>query len=170
MSYTHPHGQPQGAAKMVTNQLREAMIAEIIAINGYQEHILNSNMPEINAVWQHIMEDEKRHYTMFLTLLRKYDPAEYRMYQQVQNEHEPGRRSPLQPYRPIYSQQIILNNIRADIKGELEAVILYEHEEEGVSQRDIRETFQSIADEEKEHTEHLTALLQKYETYSRRSE
>lgn len=169
MSNTHPYGQPQGAAKSVTNRLREAMIAELIAMNGYQEHILNSNMPEINAVFMHILEDEKRHYNMFLALLRKYDPAEYKMYRQVQKEHEPGRRSPLQPYRPMYSQQIICNNIRADIKGELEAVILYEQGEEDVSQQDIRETFQSIADEEKEHTEHLTALLQTYETYVQRS-
>lgn len=170
MSDTLPHGQPQGAAKSVTNRLRQAMIAELIAMNGYQEHILHSNMPEINAVFQHILEDEKRHYNMFLALLRKYDPAEYRMYRQVQNEPGPGRKSPLQPYRPMYKEQIILNNIRADIKRELEAVILYEQEEDGVSERDIRETFRSIADEEKEHTEHLTALLQIYDAYNWRSE
>ena len=162
MSYTHPFGQPQGTAKMATNFLREAMIGEIIAINGYQEHIANSNMAEINAAWQSIMDDEKKHYGMFMKLLRKYDPVELKMYQ-MHNSARAGMRAPLQPFRPNFDRQIILNNVRMDIKGELEAVILYENEIDNVTQRDIRETLQAVADEEKGHTEHLTALLLKYD-------
>lgn len=41
MSYTNPEGQPQGYSYYFTNLLREALIAEIIAINGYEEHIAN---------------------------------------------------------------------------------------------------------------------------------
>ncbi len=59
MSYTNPHGQPQGVVKFVTNELREILIGEIIAINGYAEHIANSNMEDINAAWKSIMGDEK---------------------------------------------------------------------------------------------------------------
>ncbi|WP_461613229.1 hypothetical protein [Clostridium sp. Marseille-QA1073] len=33
MSYTNPHGQPQGVAILDTNKLREILIAEICAIN-----------------------------------------------------------------------------------------------------------------------------------------
>ena len=163
MSYTHPNGQPQGVARTTTNKLREAMIAEVIAINGYKEHIENSNNADINAAWQEIMGDEKKHYGMFLTLLRKYDPIEYKMYQQ-NKKYMIGPKSPIQFFRPEYDRQIILNNLRKDIKGELEAIILYEHLEESIPQKDIRKTFQAIADEEKEHTEKLTALLLKYDT------
>lgn len=162
MSYTHPFGQPQGVARTPSNLLRESLIAEIIAINGYQEHIAHSDMPDINAVWQSIMDDEKKHYGMFLTLLRKYDPAEHAQYMQHQKQRF-GTKSPMQLYRSMYDQQIILNNIRVDIKGELEAVILYEHQIQLVPQRDTRQTLQVIADEEKGHTEHLTALLLKYD-------
>lgn len=38
----------------------------------------------------------------------------------------------MQLYNPSYDKQIILNNIREDIKGELEAVILYEEEIEAI--------------------------------------
>ncbi len=162
MSYTHPLGQPQGAARTPSNLLRESLIAELIAINGYQEHIADSDMPDVNAAWQSIMEDEKKHYGMFLTLLRKYDPAEYAACLQ-HRQVKPTPRSPMQLYRPAYDRQIILNNIREDIKGELEAVILYEHQVQLISQRDIRQTLQSIADEEKGHTEHLTRVLLKYD-------
>lgn len=162
MSYTHPYGQPQGVARTAANILREAMIAEIDAINGYRKHIENSNMSEINTAWQSIMDDEKKHYGMFIELLRKYDSVEYGMYQQ-DKKYRLGPRFPMQPFRPEYDRQIILNNLREDIKGELEAIILYEYQKELIPQRDVRDTLQRVADEEKGHTEHLTALLLKYD-------
>ncbi len=60
MSYTNPYGQTQGTARKITNRLREIMIAELIAINGYQGHIANSYMKSVNEVWYHIMQDEKK--------------------------------------------------------------------------------------------------------------
>jgi len=66
MSYTHPNGQPQGMSRQFTNKLREILIGEIIAINGYQSHIANSNIEEINYVWHSIMLDEKKHYGWIL--------------------------------------------------------------------------------------------------------
>jgi rubrerythrin len=163
MSYTTEYGQPQGVARLVTNKLREAMIAEIIAINGYERHIANSSMREINSAWHTIMDDEKKHYGMFLTLLRKYDPEQYKAYQQFINA-APGIRSSMQTYVPDYDRQLILNNIRYDIKGELEASILYEDLAEQVSQHDVKSTLLSISAEEKGHVEHLTRLLLKYDT------
>ncbi len=59
MSYTKSHGQPQGIAILDTNKLREILIAEIVAINGYAEHIANSNMEDVNKVWKGIMIGEK---------------------------------------------------------------------------------------------------------------
>jgi hypothetical protein len=48
MSYTNPQGQPQGTARHFINKLREILIAEVIAINGYQSHIAHSDIEEIN--------------------------------------------------------------------------------------------------------------------------
>lgn len=162
MSYTHPNGQPQGTAHEITNKLRELLIGEIIAINGYQSHIENSNIEDINNEWQKIMEDEKKHYGMLLGLLRKYDPEEYKSYL----EHKtalPDIRAATQKYVPNLYNQIILNNIRYDIKGELEAVILYEEELTKFTHKDIRDAVKTIIKEEKGHTEHLTRLLLKYD-------
>jgi len=162
MSYTNPLGQPQGIADKITNKLRQIIAAEVIAINGYQKHIADSNMADINEVWHHIMLDEKRHYSLALNLLRKYDQTEYK-YSLEMHGVNTAFKSPMQIYKPNYDKQIILNNLRADVKGELEAVILYEDELSEFSQKDIRTTLQSIIDDEKEHTEHLTKVLYKYD-------
>ncbi len=163
MSYTYTYGQPQGIARLFTNKLREALIAEIIAINGYTEHIANSNMQEINAALKSIMSDEKKHYSIFLTLLRKYDPDQYKNYLEFEKVGI-GPRQPLQIYVPNYDKQIILNNIREDIKGEFEAVILYEDLAALVPIHDIRDAFLTISNDEKGHAEHLTELILKYDT------
>jgi rubrerythrin len=163
MSYTYPSGQPQGTARKITNKLREIMIAEIVAINGYQSHIANSSMLSINEAWHRIMLDEKRHYDIALDLLRKYDPAQYKA-SLIQHDDLLSPKTPLQSYTPCYDRQIILNNIRDDIKGELEAVILYEEEIDAfTSYKDIKTALQSIINDEKEHAEHLTQILKKYE-------
>lgn len=162
MSYTHPYGQPQGIALLDTNKLREILIAEIDAINGYAEHIANSNVEEINKAWKSIMGDEKKHYGMILTLLRKYDPAQFQAYKENIGR-KLGPKSPMQEYIPNYDIQIILNNIREDIKGELEAVILYEQELSMLPYQDVRDALYSIINEEKGHAEHLTQLLLKYD-------
>ncbi len=163
MSYTYPSGHPQGTARKVTNRLREIMIAELMAINGYQSHIANSNMINVNEVWQHIMLDEIRHYETVHNLLRKYDPVHSKA-SLAQREDYLRPKSPMQLYNPSYDKQIILNNIREDIKGELEAVVLYEEQIEAYSSyKDIKNAIQSIIDDEKEHTEHLNQVLKKYE-------
>lgn len=98
---------------------------------------------------------------MLLTLLRKYDPVEYEKYNLHKGESL-ATKTPMQTYKPDYDTQIILNNIRQDIKGELEAVILYEQHLVEFNQRD-RQVFYTIASDEKEHTEHLTEILLKYD-------
>lgn len=161
MSYTSPHSQSQGMAKKITTRLRHIIIAEITAINSYQNHISNSNMSEINAAWHHIMLDEKRHFDLAINLLRRYDDIEFKYF--IEKHELKTVKSAMQPYRPAYDKQIILNNLREDIKGELEAVILYEEELAEFTQKDIRTALQIIINDEKEHTEHLTEVLLKYD-------
>ncbi|WP_313131226.1 ferritin family protein [Anaerocolumna sp.] len=163
MSYTNPKGQPQGIAILDTNKLREILISEIDAINGYEEHIANSNMEDINEVWKYIIEDEKKHYGLILSLLRKYDPMQYQAYREHINI-KAGPKSPMQTYTPDYNKQLILNNIREDIKGEFEAVLLYEQHLASMPYPDIQNVLYTIINEEKGHAEHLTLLLLKYDT------
>lgn len=161
MSYTSPNGQPQGYANSSVNKVREALMSEVIAINGYAEHIANSNMQVVNDVWKRIMQDEKDHFGMFLELIRKYDPVEYQQYQIHMRENVTV--TPVQSYNPSYDKQLILNNIRSDIKGELEAIVLYEQHQDEIPHQDIKDTFEKVMNDEKSHTEHLTNLLLKYD-------
>lgn len=162
MSYTVLHGQPQGTPYYFVDKIREALIAEIYAMNGYTTHIANSNMEEINQVWANILQDEKDHYGMFLGLVHKYDPEEYQLYLKHAQDNIPV--TPMQSYKPDYDRQVILNNVREDIKGELEAVILYDQLWNEMPYEDIKAVFLYVINAEKEHAEHLTQVLLRYDT------
>lgn len=162
MSYTYPSGQPQGVAQQFINKLREILISEVIAMNGYQTHIANSDIKEINDAWHSIMLDEKKHYGWVLKLLRKYDPEQYKQFLAHKDDNS-GSKTPVQLHSSQSDGAVILNYLRDDIKGELEAVILYESELKKYPYRDIRTTLQTVIKEEKGHAEHLTRLLLKYD-------
>jgi rubrerythrin len=161
MSYTTSK-MPQGFPYCWTNMIREAMIGELVAINDYREHIAKSNVKDINEVWYHIMEDEKRHYGIFLELLRKYDPQEAEKYKEALEHVNLTKKEEIPPCK-ISSQECILNLIRNDIKGELEAVILYEQHMLQIPNKEVKEVYYEIIGDEKEHTEELTLLLMKYD-------
>jgi rubrerythrin len=162
VSYTELNGQPQGIPCFFIDKIREALIAEIVAINGYAKHIANSNTEAINKVWNGIMADEKEHYGMFLTLIHKYDPTQYQLY--IKHSQDIIPVTPMQPYKPEYDKQLILNNVREDAKGELEAVILYDQIWNEAPYQDIKDVFQYVINAEKEHVEHLTRVLLRYDT------
>ena len=109
------------------------------------------------------MEDEKKHYDMIITLLRKYDPNQYKGYKEHTGDKS-GPKSPMQTFKPDYDKQIILNNVREDIKGEFEAVILYEQLVSSIPIQEVRSVIYSIINDEKSHSEHLTQLLLKYDS------
>ncbi len=159
MSYTTA-GQPQGKAMSYTNLIREAMIGEIVAINGYRYHIASTDNKELRELWHHIMEDEKKHYGMFLELLRYYDKEEYKRYMKAKKDVKITG-TIKEDYSPEISKGILLNFLREDIKGELEAVILYEEHLLKIPYADIRNVFSNIINDEKEHTEELTIALLK---------
>jgi rubrerythrin len=108
------------------------------------------------------MLDEKKHYGWILSLLRKYDPDQYRQFLEHRRDGA-GAKEPLcLETQPDYFYAV-LNNIREDIKGELEAVVLYEAECSEFPHKDIRTILHAIIVEEKGHAEHLTELLLKYD-------
>lgn len=162
MSYTVPGGQPQGKPVFVVSKLREAMVAEISAINQYTQHIANSNIEEFNKVWRAILHDEKKHYGMFLTLLRKYDPVQYEAYLYFKNASIETNRAFL-TYKPEYDNQLMLNMVREDIKGELETSVLYDQYAFEIACPDVSHTFSIISRDEKFHAEHLTRLMLTYD-------
>ncbi|MDS0525979.1 ferritin-like domain-containing protein [Clostridium sp. SHJSY1] len=164
MSYTTMR-QPQGVPVFQTNLIREAMIGEIVAINDYNKHIADSNIGEINEIWEHIMKEEKKHYNMFFEVLRRYDHVQLHKFKETKEHMQIKGERYHDLYCPKYSNELILNNLRNDIKGELEAVILYENNLMQISSSDVRKVFNEIIADEKEHAEELTIVLNKYDSH-----
>ncbi|MCM1988157.1 ferritin-like domain-containing protein [Oceanirhabdus seepicola] len=167
MSYTVHNGQPQGIANNNSNFLREALIGEIVAINDYSHHIALCPINEVSKVLTHIMQEEKKHYGMFLELIRKNDDMQMEKYLDIMKNHH-RRRSSQKKYRNTYEGEKIhminlLSFIRQDIKGELEAIISYEHILSKTVDKAIIKTLNDVIGDEKEHVEELTKILMKYD-------
>ena len=142
--------------------IRALMREELQAINQYQRHIEESDIPELNEIWQYIMENEKGHYGMLLELLRRVDLEQAAQYENIKDTGIiiPSK---IQMSPPIVkkSKLEILNNIRNDIRLELEAVNEYEAFIIKAPISPILQIITTINQDEKEHIEQLTkALLQ----------
>lgn len=165
MSYT-TSAQPQGKALNIQGFLREALISEIVAINGYSKHIDDISIAEIKELLHHIMEDEKRHYGMFLEALRKYDKEEFEVYLEA-IEHVEIKDKPL---KKTYHENKkltaykILNKIREDIKGEYEAILLYDYIITQIDDKEITKILKEISKDEKEHVEELTLAIMRLDS------
>lgn len=56
------------------DMLREDLIAELQAINQYQEHILDLENEEAVNTLEHIVKEEKEHVAELLKLIQNLDP------------------------------------------------------------------------------------------------
>ncbi|EJT6665068.1 ferritin-like domain-containing protein [Clostridium perfringens] len=165
MSYT-TEKQPQGKALDIKGFLREALISEIVAINGYSKHIDEISLVEIKELLHHIMEDEKRHYGQFLEALRRYDKEEFEVYVESVDHVEIKDK----PLKKTYHENkkltaySILNKIRDDIKGEYEAILLYDDLINKIEDKCLVKMIRDITKEEKEHVEELTLALMRLDS------
>ena len=65
------------------DMLREDLIAELQAINQYQEHILDLENEEAVNTLEHIVEEEKEHVAELLRLIQKLDPAQAEKFKRI---------------------------------------------------------------------------------------
>lgn len=161
MSYT-TNRQPQGILINKETFLREGMIAEIVAINDYSKFISLTNNKEIKDIFYHIMEEEKEHYGMFLNALRDIDEDHEELKSEVKDHVDiPSKdKHKYKEYCTIKDMKHeLLMNIREAIKGELEAIVLYEHFIENLCEKDLIKLITKITKDEKEHIEELTLAL-----------
>ncbi|MGL4654881.1 MAG: ferritin family protein [Sarcina sp.] len=161
MSYTTSK-QPQGKARILANFLREAMIGELVGINTYQEHLSCCPIHEIKEIIEHIMLDEKRHFGMLLDLSRKCDCVQFEKAVEV-SDHLSVKCKTLNEHsdKKKINSASLLNKIREDIKGELEAIIAYEDIIFKIDDKDAIKMIEEIVADEKEHVEELTYMLQR---------
>jgi len=65
------------------DMLREDLIAELQAINQYQEHILDLEDEEAVNTLEHIVEEEKEHIAELLRLIQKLDPTQAEKFKRI---------------------------------------------------------------------------------------
>jgi rubrerythrin len=159
MGYTTER-QPEGTAKSVEGFLMEGLIAEIVAINDYSYFIASTDNKELKEFFQEIMEDEKSHYAMFLKALKSIDEEENRLGERAEKHVKISSKGKYSDYTNKFNKNTnLLVNIRDAIKGELEAILLYEHFIINLSDNTISTIIKKVIRDEKEHVEELTRAL-----------
>ncbi|MFQ5925327.1 MAG: hypothetical protein ACE5IE_04965 [Dehalococcoidia bacterium] len=68
------------AVEIDLEMLREDLIAELQAINQYQEHIDTIGDEEARDVLEHIRDDEKEHVAELTKLIQRLDPLQAEMF------------------------------------------------------------------------------------------
>lgn len=161
MSYT-TNRQPQGTITDKVSFLREGMIAEIVAINDYSTFLTLTTNSEVRDILYHIMEEEKEHYGLFLDALRHYDKEQNKLKKEVKKQINIPNKD-FGKYKDLNSSkgkdQNLLLHLRDAIKGELEAIILYETFIANISDTELTTLITKIISDEKEHVEELTLTL-----------
>ncbi len=159
MSYTTER-QPQGIAKSVGDFLREGLVAEVVAINDYSHFIAVTENKELKELFHHIMEDEKRHYAMFLNALRCVDLEQAELQEEAKEHVDISSKEKYKDYTNKYDKDVnLLVTIREGIKGELEAILLYEQFVRNINNDTLIKIINEITRDEKEHVEELTRAL-----------
>ncbi len=148
-----------------TLSIRNLMQAELESINQYERHMQQSDMPELNEIWQYIVENEKGHYGMLLELFRRFDPQQAAQYQNVRNLNiiMPPK---IQTEAAVVKRGNLetLNYIRNDIRLELATANAYEIFLLQVPVSPILQVVNTISQDEKEHIELLTKVLIELDT------
>jgi len=159
MSYSTDR-QPQGIAKGVEGFLREGLVAELVAINDYSHFIAITDNKELKELFHHIMEDEKRHYAMYLNALRCVDPEQAELEEEAREHVDISSKEKYKDYTNKYDKDVnLLVTIREGIKGELEAILLYEQFVRNLNNSTLVKIINEITRDEKEHVEELTRAL-----------
>jgi rubrerythrin len=65
------------------DMLREDLIAELQAINQYQEHVLALENEEAVNTLEHIVEEEKEHVAQLLRLIQNLDPSQAEKFKRI---------------------------------------------------------------------------------------
>lgn len=159
MSYT-TNRQPQGILKNNETFLREGLIAELVAINDYSHFLSLTDNKDIRDIFYHIMKEEKKHYGLFLEALRMTDKEENKLANEVNEDLNISTKGNYKDYLSgKENKNLLLTHIREAIKGELEAIVLYNHFLANIDDKELSVLIKSIEKDEKEHTEELTKAL-----------
>jgi len=146
--------------KGIEGFLREGLIAEAVAINDYSRFIASTENKELKEMFHEIMLDEKRHYSLFLEALRFVDEEQRSLAGKAKENVKISSKEKYKDFAFKYNKDTnILESIREAIKGELEAILLYEEFVSNLESGSIVGVIKEIIRDEKEHSEELTRAL-----------
>ena len=84
MSYSFEEtDEEQLAIEDDLDMLRQDLMAELQAINQYQEHILSLGDEEAATALEHIIEEEKEHVAELLRLIQNLDPTQAEKFKEI---------------------------------------------------------------------------------------
>ncbi|HHV06870.1 MAG TPA: hypothetical protein GXX69_01455 [Firmicutes bacterium] len=88
--------------------LREDLIGELMAINQYQRHAMETDDPELRQLFCHTMNDEKHHVAEFMHAICQIDPVQRRFCREMMGQMPdmPG----MPPGRPPYGYAVDKEN------------------------------------------------------------
>ncbi|EKQ57994.1 MULTISPECIES: ferritin family protein [unclassified Clostridium] len=140
--------------------LMEGLISEIEAINDYDYSLTLTENEEVRKILSHIRNEEVGHYFSFLEALRKIDNEFNTAAQAIQKQINIQSKINYNEYSCIKENKVLLfTSIRNAIKGELDAIILYNKFLNEVKSNELFKIIKVIDINEKEHVEELTRLL-----------
>lgn len=143
--------------------IRNAIIGELGAINQYEYHMADSDVEEVNAIWQKITEDEIMHYRILSDILRRYDEGQCKMYKDIQKEYKDLDKIYIKKYR-VEGTDDIASHLRDDIQGENKAIMMYEEILCNIRNKEVSDKIRYIMVDEKEHFEMLNKALESLRT------
>ncbi|ADL53712.1 ferritin family protein [Clostridium cellulovorans] len=159
MSYT-TNRQPQGILKNDETFLREGLVAEIVAINDYNHFLTFTENKEVRDIFHHIMKEEKEHYGLFLQALRTIDSEQENLSKDMAEHIKISAKHSYKDYSGgKENRSLLLTYIREAIKGEFEAIILYEDFLSNTQNKALFKLIKEVTSDEKEHVEELTRAL-----------
>lgn len=150
---------PQGVPISQCGLIREALIAETVAINSYQTSLAYSDIPKLNAFLLELMGDEIHHYNLLTRYLNTIDKEQAMFFKEIQKQdfNVDFKQNPLDSKtQTTYS---ILSQLRNNLKGEFEAIILYDELESKLKDIHGKALIHAIAKDEKEHVSELDTII-----------
>jgi phage-related protein len=141
--------------------MRRMLNDTLNSINSYQNHILESDVDDINELWFDMMEIEKKNCKRILDVLRKIDPIQGKMCKSKKlNEVQIKETIAIPPPTNSKDRAKVLSNIREDLMQQLNMINNYETMTMQTSTSEIRNLMNEIAETKRQNVEMLAKALE----------
>lgn len=141
--------------------MRRMLNDTLSSINSYQNHILESDVDDINELWFDMMETEKKNCKRILDMLRRVDPVQGKISKSKKvNGMEFKESIAIPPPRTAKDKAKILCNIREDIMQQTDMINNYDTMAMHANTAELRNLMNEIAETKRQNVELLMRALE----------